>query len=147
MTFITSSAMAGYIPNLTKFKAFCPQPSQACIDLCSAGGIELSVEGMVVVKAPIGSRAFCERYLTKVVDSHRQLFERIPDLPVNVAKRVLRSVAIPRLGYLARTVPPDILHSPANEFRLYGLGLLLQGHRLRFTVHLGVLEARRHGPV
>jgi hypothetical protein len=66
----------------------------------------------------LGSDATVSEHAESVADSHEQLFQKLehPSMPTQIGLLLLRYCALPRLSFLARTVPPALLHSAASQF-------------------------------
>jgi hypothetical protein len=74
-----------------------------------------SLETLGVV---LGSDTAVESHTLAAVDSHESLFACLthPAMPTQIAFSLLRHCAIPRLGFLARTVHPDQFRTAAERF-------------------------------
>ena len=79
-----------------------------------------------------GSDAEVEQHCMAKVDSHERFFDLLchPAMPVQSGFTLLRYCALPRLGYLARTTPPDRLRAAAARFDAMALRCF---HRLMQT--------------
>lgn len=76
----------------------------------------LKRDGIVILKTPIGTDEFCNAYLEDVVHKHERAVEQIIRTKPHNALRLLRFCFIPRMQYLARTVPPPLLKQHAPKF-------------------------------
>ena len=74
-----------------------------------------SLETLGVV---LGPDAAVESHMLAAVDSHESLFACLihPAMPTQIAFSLLRHCAIPRLGFLARTVHPNQFRAAAEKF-------------------------------
>jgi hypothetical protein len=116
LRFDDNSSHMGYSSNLTKTAAYSPEPTDEFKRLCVDHKIQECKDGIIILKTPIGTPEYCHRYLTQVLDQHEVAVQRIVKTKPQTALRLLRFCFLPRLQYLARTVPPPTFAPHAERF-------------------------------
>ena len=66
----------------------------------------------------IGPDVDVRSHCSDIIESHKSFFTALthPSMPVQIANSLLRSCALPRLSYLARTVPPALFKDAAKQW-------------------------------
>ena len=66
----------------------------------------------------IGPNNIVRQQCDNIIESHSKIFAALhhPNMPVQIALALLRSCALPRLSYLARTVPPALFRDAAKKW-------------------------------
>jgi hypothetical protein len=95
-----------------------------------------------------GTDTDIEAHCAEIVESHRGFFAALthPEMPKQVAFSLLRYCGLPRLGYLARTVPPNQLKNAAREFDLMAKATALELIGCGAPNALGQLESKEGDP-
>jgi hypothetical protein len=103
---------AVYIP------ATVPKAIQTTItNECSKRNLN-TVTNLETLGVLIGTDEHVVHHAESIATSHEQLFQALehPNMPTQIAMQLLRYCMLPRLGFLARTIPPKQFQSAAKLF-------------------------------
>ena len=106
----------GYSSNISKTAAYSPDPTPELQLLCENHRVQLQCHGIIVLKTPIGTDEYCKNHLDDVQVLLETAVEQLSKIKPHNAIRLLRFCFIPRLQYLARTVPPRVFEPHAQRF-------------------------------
>ena len=159
-----STASSVKAPAIPKLSVWCPRPAGEAgnPDPLGRGIPQVLEEGIVVLGAPIGSRAFVQQRLRRRVDKVRDITALLPDIKdPHTEFVILRScLSLPKIMFSLRTVDTSTLLDELKDFdsinreavsRIMGPPLSdQQWEQAKLPVHmggLGIRGAEDHGPV
>ena len=161
---VLSTSRSVKAPAIPKSSVWCPRPAGEAgnPDPLGRGIPQVLEEGIVVLGAPIGSRAFVQQRLRKRVDKVRDITALLPDIKdPHTEFVILRScLSLPKIMFSLRTVDTSTLLDELKDFdsinreavsRIMGPPLSdQQWEQAKLPVHmggLGIRGAEDHGPV
>lgn len=144
--------------NLSKCRVLWPhsagEPQREFVEQCSKIGIKIVSGSMQLLGAMIGDDVQEEKsYCQKLTQEHQPLFDALqhPSFHTQHALHVLRMCMAPRMNYITRVTPPDIVRAATMAFDQQMLETLAKILHLHHDEHLhptAVKQARmplRHG--